>query len=80
MISRIDLLKQLHGVDLGSQRKHLPDMGSSIDIACCELARDMSLDKLDRLAARLNSGQTTLQHLRKSLISDRVVTHGHGTG
>jgi hypothetical protein len=79
MVFQIEALKQLHGVDLESMRKHLPDMGSSIDIACCELSRDMSLDKLDRLAARLNSGQTTLQHLRKALLAKRGVCAA-GTG
>jgi hypothetical protein len=79
MISDIDTARRLlYGPSVETMTSNLADIGSSLDTACCELARELSLDKLDRLAARLNSAQTSLQHLRKAMIAERVEAHGTG--
>jgi hypothetical protein len=73
-IVQTDQLRRLYGPSLESMRLSLPDIGSSIDTACIELARDLTLDRLDRLTAQLNSAQNNLLHLRLALIEK------HGTG
>jgi hypothetical protein len=78
MKAYLSAVAQLYQPNLDAMRSSLPDIGSSLDTACCELARDLSLDKLDRLAARLNSAQTNLTHLRKALFAESVERHGTG--
>lgn len=70
--------RQLYAPSAESLRSNLSDMGASLEQSCCELSRNCVLDRLDRLPAQFNSAQTTLQHLRRALISER--TTGHGTG
>jgi hypothetical protein len=71
---------QLYAPSVSTMRKNLFCIGSSIDTACCELSRDLSLDKLDRLTAQLNSAQTSLQHLRKAMIAEQGGVQRGGTG
>jgi hypothetical protein len=71
MKSHLEAVTQLYQPSTESLRVNLPNMGKSLDTACCELARDLSLVRLDRLAAQLNSAQSSLQHLRKALIAER---------
>ena len=63
-----ELQYQLYGRSVSTMRKNLFCIGSSLDTACCELSRDLSLDKLDRLAAQLNSAQDNLRHLRLAML------------
>ena len=74
MIRAIEAARQLYGPSVESMRLSLPDIGSGLDNACCELARDLTLERLDRLSAQLNSAQDNLRHLRLALIEK------HGTG
>ena len=77
-IKQMTLARQLYSPSVESIRLSLPDVGSSLDTACCELAHDLTLDRLDRLSAQLNAAQTSLQHLRKAMVAKRST--GHGTG
>jgi hypothetical protein len=78
MIYDKNLARQIYAPSVSTIQKNLPDIGSSLDTACCELSNDCTLDRLDRLAAQLNSAQTNLIHLRKAMISERVESHGTG--
>jgi hypothetical protein len=80
MISDPEKVLLLYGPTVGTLTSNLFCIGSSLDTACCELARDCTLDKLDRLAARLNSAQTNLTHLRKAIIAEREGVQRMGTG
>jgi hypothetical protein len=80
MKAYLDSVTRLYRSNLDTIGASLPDIGSSLDTACCELSRDLSLDKLDRLAARLNAAQTSLQHLRKAMIAEQGGVQRGGTG
>lgn len=71
MISEIELQRQLYAPTVSTMQKNLTCIGSSLDTACCELSRDLSLVRLDRLAARLKAAQTNLAHLRKALVQEQ---------
>jgi hypothetical protein len=73
-----NLARQIYAPSVSTMQENLPDIGSSLDAACSELSRELSLDKLDRLSAQLNSAQTNLTHLRKALVAERVESHGTG--
>jgi hypothetical protein len=78
MIRDLELARRLYAPSTGTMQKNLPDIGQSLDAGFCELSRELSLDRLDRLTAQLNSAQTNLVHLRKALVAERST--GHGTG
>jgi hypothetical protein len=80
MIYDKNLARQIYAPSVSTMQKNLPDIGASLDTACSELSRELSLDRLDRLAAQLNSVQTNLLHLRKALIAERGGVHRAGTG
>jgi hypothetical protein len=80
MIYDKNLTRQIYAPSVSTMQKNLPDIGSSLDTACSELSRHLSLDKLDRLAAQLNSALTNLVHLRKAIIAERGGVHRGGTG
>jgi hypothetical protein len=69
MITDMELARRLFAPSAETMRINLSDIGQSLDTGFCELSRDCSLDRLDRLSAQLNSAQTNLTHLRKALIS-----------
>ncbi len=78
MIRDIERARQLYAPNIEVMTSNLVDMGTSLDTACHELSGDLTLDRLDRLSAKLNAAQTTIQHLRKSMLASGV--HGAGTG
>jgi len=71
MKAHLEAVTQLYQPDLDSLRNSLPDLGESLNSTAHELARDLNLERLDQLLARLNSAQSSLQHLRKALIAER---------
>ena len=53
--------------DLDAMRARLPDLGESLNTAAHELARDISLEKIDAFLAKVKGAETSLMHLRRSL-------------
>lgn len=78
MIRDLDLQRMLYAPSAESIRGNLPSMADALQTACLELSRDCSIARCDELSARLKAAQTSLQHLRRALISERST--GHGTG
>ena len=68
MTAYMDQVRQLFPPSVEAMRLSLPDIGKSLDTACCELARDLTLERLDRLSAQLNSAQDNLRHMRLALV------------
>jgi hypothetical protein len=64
-------------IDVDAMRRRLPDLGESLNTAAVELARDITLDKIDAFMAKLKGAETSLMHLRRQLAAD---IHGHGIG
>jgi hypothetical protein len=72
MITDMELARRLFAPSAETMRINLSDIGQSLDTACCELSHDLSLPRLDRLSAQLNSAQTNLTHLRKALVQEQI--------
>ncbi len=66
----LKLARQLYQPDISMMRNSLPDLGESLHTAAIDLERDCTLERLDGLAAKLNSAYTSLQHLRKAMVQE----------
>ena len=64
--------------NIDAMRARLPDVGESLNTAAHELARDITLEKIDAFLAKLKGAETSLIHLRRTLAQE--VRPGHGTG
>ena len=73
------LARRMFAPDIDAMRCSLPDVGESLNTAALELARDLNLERLDQMLARLKSAESNLVHLRKAMIAERGVC-GAGTG
>ena len=80
MKAYLEATRQLYQPNIDAMRNSLPDLGESLLSAAVDLSRELSLDRLDRLAAQLNSALTNLQHLRKAIIAERGGVMRGGTG
>ena len=78
MTTYMDAVTRLYEPNLEARRKSLPDLGQALNTAALELARDLTLERLDMMLARVKSAQDNLTQLRKSLVAERST--GHGTG
>lgn len=62
-------------------RSSLPDLGESLHAAAVDLARDCTVERIDRMLARLRGAETSLLHLRRGLAAEMVPgPHAHGSG
>jgi len=52
-------------------RSSLPDLGESLHAAAVDLARDCSLEHVDKMLSRLKGAETSLLHLRRSLAEQK---------
>jgi hypothetical protein len=50
-----------------AMKSSLPELGESLSTAAMELAREISLDKVDAFLARLKGAEIALMHLRNAL-------------
>ena len=67
--------------DLYTVQKHLAAMGESLSTAAHELARDVTLEKIDLFLAKLKTAESNMQHLRRALAQEwRTGIHGGGSG
>ena len=71
MIKDIENVRRLYAPSADSLRKSLPDIGASLDTACCELAADCTIEGVDQLAMRFKAGEQMLQHLRRALMAEQ---------
>jgi hypothetical protein len=74
----MDLVRQLYGANLGTQTSQLPIIGEALNEACCALADDCTLPRIDELVSRLKTAEQSLTRLRLAMISEQST--GHGTG
>lgn len=56
--------------DLDAMRARLPDLGESLNTAAHELARDISLDKIDAFLERLKGAESTVRYLRQAVVQE----------
>jgi hypothetical protein len=64
-------LQRLYAPSVSNMCASLPDVGASLDTACCELARDCTVERVEQLAMLLQAAMQNLGHLRKALIAER---------
>ena len=62
------LLRQLYRPDADAMRLRLPDLGESLHNAAVELGRDLTPDRCDQFAARLQTALDFTRHLRRALV------------
>jgi hypothetical protein len=63
--------------DLDAMRKALPDLGESLNTAAHELAREITIERVDQMRAKIQGADDALLHLRRALAQK---VEGHGTG
>ena len=70
MIRDIENARRQFQPSISGMRSSLPDVGESINTACIDLERDLTLERLDDLMARLNAAQQNLGHLRRAMVAE----------
>jgi hypothetical protein len=78
-----ELARQLYAraPDIDAMRRHLPDIGDSLNTAAINLAVNITVEGIDAFLAKLKGAETSLMHLRRALAADQSPgIHSHGTG
>jgi hypothetical protein len=71
MISDPEKVLLLYGPTVGTLTSNLFCIGSSLDTACCELARDCTLERVDMMLARLQAATASVVCMRKALVAEQ---------
>jgi len=65
-----DAAQQLYQPTMGTMTSQLPTMGESLNKACCALASDCTLPRIDELISRLKTAEQSLTRLRLALATN----------
>jgi Arc/MetJ-type ribon-helix-helix transcriptional regulator len=65
------LARKLYQSNSDLIRSSLPDLGESLPAAAVDLARDCTLERVDKMLSRLRGAETSLLHLRRSLAEQK---------
>ena len=63
-----ELVKLLYQSNADAIRTRLGDLGEALHIAANDLSHDCTLERVDALLSRLKGAETSLVHLRKTLV------------
>ncbi len=72
-----EIARRMYQPDLNAMRSHLPDLGAALDAALCDLSRDSSLDRIDRVLMKLEGVKQSLVAMRRATAENE--RPGHGT-
>lgn len=75
-MNNMEAARQLYQPTVGTMTSNLPDLGESLRNAAIDLARACTVERVDRMVARLRAAEASMGHLRKAIIAERSTGHG----